>query len=386
LLLIYIIVQGGDNVLKANEKRLVGYLMDLLRIQSNPCNEREIADYLLLNIRSMGFNCYEDSSKFETGSNSGNIIVENCNNPNSIKLAFCSHMDTINIDQPVKFHIDNRSIFGDTTSAIGIDNKAGAAIMLEVLSILKENDSIARSINFIFTTCEEEGSAGAKAVDSSLIEDSYIYVLDSGSGPIGRVVNRGAGQTSFCIKFYGKESHPSNYSGINAVCLAAHFACNIKSGVINDKVTLNISKFNGGLSKNTIPSLTEVKGEILWWDKEKLYDTISCIRTALEDTVSNFGGSYSFDFVTDCSVLNVEENADIIKIAQKACAKAELNYSTGTTGCGSDAHVFCDRGFSSLKVSIGMKNVHTREEQINIDDLVDSVKYVLSIIACCSEN
>ena len=201
------------------ENRLSKTLVELIKIESFPYHEKDLASYLLNRIQSMGYPCYEDDSKEKTGSNTGNIIVDLTKN-NGRKIVFCSHMDTINLVFPPMFQVSDESIKSTGTTAIGIDNKAGISIMLEILEHYKDQQDSLTNVIFVFTTCEEECFYGAKQVESKLLENAFIYVLDSGGGPIGDLINEGAGQTSLYISVFGEASHISGYTGVNAIFLA----------------------------------------------------------------------------------------------------------------------------------------------------------------------
>lgn len=355
-------------------------LIELLKIRSNPHNEREVADYILHKISSMGYDCYEDASKIYTGSNTGNIVVMNNYNSNNKKLTFCAHMDTIEIDFPPRFKMEGDKIVSTGNTAIGIDDKAGIVAMLKVLELFKDKKEILDNVYFLFTTCEEEEFKGAKSVYSCILEDSFIYVLDSGKGPIGRVVNQAGGQASFYIDFYGVEAHASSSNGVNAVYTASKFVSNLKLGKVTEDITINISKFNGGLTTNTTPSVGRVKGEILFWKEEALKKTVEHMKAVLNKIVEKYDGSYNFMYNIDCNKLDVKEDDEIVNFSKKAAIKSDLAFSLGKSGGGSDAHVFNDRGFKAVKLSIGMENVHTRKEEVHISSINDTVKYMVSLI------
>lgn len=68
----------------------------------------------------------------------------------------------------IKPSIKDGYIVSDGTTILGADDKAGLAVMLETLKVLKEQNIEHGTIEFIITVGEESGLVGAKALDRSL--------------------------------------------------------------------------------------------------------------------------------------------------------------------------------------------------------------------------
>jgi di/tripeptidase len=73
-------------------------------------------------------------------------------------------------------------------------------------------------------------------------------------------------------------------------------------------------------------------------------------------------------------------DSEIIEYTKKAYTNKGLSLAFAKTLCGSDAQAFTDRGFSAVKVKIGMQNVHSKNEKIEVKDLISSFEHALSII------
>ena len=57
------------------------------------------------------------------------------------------------------------TLSSDGTTILGADDKAGLAVMLEVIRVIKEKNIPHGKIEFIITVGEESGLVGAKALD-----------------------------------------------------------------------------------------------------------------------------------------------------------------------------------------------------------------------------
>ncbi|NIP53392.1 MAG: M20/M25/M40 family metallo-hydrolase, partial [Gammaproteobacteria bacterium] len=59
------------------------------------------------------------------------------------------------------------------------DDKAGIAALIEVMRTLQEKNIPYGPVEFVFTTCEEVGLLGVKALEPSRIRAKIGYALDS---------------------------------------------------------------------------------------------------------------------------------------------------------------------------------------------------------------
>ena len=65
---------------------------------------------------------------------------------------------------------------------------------------------------------------------------------------------------------------------------------------------------------------------------------------------------------------------------KKACENINLKCELKSSGGGSDANVYNAKGYIAINLAVGMSKVHTTEEYIKIDDLVEMSKLTLEIV------
>lgn len=155
-----------------NEERILNEFLELVQIDSETKHEAEIAKVLKEKFSSLGVEVFEDDTTAETGHGAGNLICTLKANKEGVDpIYFTSHMDTVVPGNGVKPSIKDGYIVTDGTTILGADDKAGLAAMLEALKVIKEQNIEHGDIQFIITVGEESGLVGAKALDSSLIQD-----------------------------------------------------------------------------------------------------------------------------------------------------------------------------------------------------------------------
>lgn len=87
-----------------SEDRLIHEFMELVQIDSETRNERQIADVLKEKFSSLGLTAVEDDSQERTGHGAGNLFVTwpADSGVSAPKLLFTCHMDTVVPGQKIK--------------------------------------------------------------------------------------------------------------------------------------------------------------------------------------------------------------------------------------------------------------------------------------------
>jgi len=89
----------------------------------------------------MGYAVREDDAGKKIGGNTGNLLVDvPAPVPDAPPLIFLCHMDTVQLAVGVKPVIDGDNIHTNGKTALGGDDRAGNAEILEVLRLIKEKN------------------------------------------------------------------------------------------------------------------------------------------------------------------------------------------------------------------------------------------------------
>ena len=79
-------------------------------------------------------------------------------------------------------------------------------------------------------------------------------------------------------------------------------------------------------------------------------------------------------------MIDLDPEEPVVQIAARAARAMGKEPVLGRTGGGSDANIFNGMGIRCANLGIGMEKVHTTEEFITVNSLVDSAQYILQII------
>ncbi len=172
-----------------NKERLLEEFFELVQIDSETKDEREIADVLKVKMEALGFDVVEDDS---ARTKRTRCWKSNCFNERNVadadSIYFTCHMDTVVPGLGIKPELrEDGYIYSDGTTILGADDKAGIAALFEMMRTVKEKNMPHGDIQFIITAGEESGLAGAKEMDASLITSKYGYAVDS-DGKVGGIV------------------------------------------------------------------------------------------------------------------------------------------------------------------------------------------------------
>lgn len=365
-----------------NRKRMTGEFLELVRIDSISGFERQVADLIKEKLQSLGFEVYEDDTGQKINTGTGNIVARLPGKlAGAASVMFCAHMDTVEPGRGVVPVIDGGVIKSSGDTVLGGDNKAGIAIILEAVRVLKESGISHGDLEVVLTVFEEGGLLGATNLDPGLIKSRMAYVLDS-DGPPGTVVTSAPTQDRITATIRGKSAHAGicPEKGINAIKVAAGAIAAMNLGRIDGETTANIGVISGGKATNIVPDSVLVQGETRSLDGAKkdqqTRDMVEKIKAAADES----GATADVRVENLYSNFRIDHQDSVVRIAVQAAENIGLTPRLESTGGGSDANMFNEKGITAVILGIAMQNVHTTEEFIKIEDMEASCRYLVEII------
>lgn len=364
-----------------NEERLINLFLDLVKIDSESGNEREIADFLKNIFKKLEIDVQEDNAGERINGNAGNLIASLKGNCPGAKLLFLAHMDTVQPGKQVQPIREEGIIKSSGDTILGGDDKAGIACIIEMLQIIKEQKLDHPNIQIIFTVGEESGLLGAKALDTNILQGDIAYVLDNSGSP-GHITVQGPAQKEIIANIKGKTAHAgvAPEKGINAIQVAARGLARMKLGRIDEETTANIGKIKGGTATNIVPDVVILEGEARSINLEKLEKQCQHMIECLERGSRELGGKVEIEVKQIYSAINIDKEHQVVKIAKKAAENLGFPVSLEKSGGGSDANIINGYGIPTVNLGIGMEKVHTKEEFIKEEDLIKTVCYLIEIL------
>ena len=374
-----------------DRERLAEEFVRLCEISSPSREEKPVAEYLKKVFAELEVDhSFEDDSALRTGSESGNLIFRFAGNNDSTPIFFACHMDTVRPGHGVRVE-RNGDIFtsvGDTI--LGSDDKSGIAPLIELIRLIRENRAPHRPIELVFTTCEEIGLQGAKALDYSRLQAEYGYALDSTG--IDKVIIGAPAANRIRVDVHGTAAHAgiNPEGGVSAFLVAAKAITRIKLGRIDEESTANIGIIKGGVATNIVPAQLMLKGEIRSHSTEKLARYTDDFKTAFLDTIASWPvnddpayrpPTVDLKVESEYPAMRLQESDTVVETIRQAGLALGREQTFIVAGGGSDANIFNGYGLPTAIVATGMTDVHTSDESVDLKDMVKLTE-LLYTIAC----
>lgn len=365
-----------------NTNRLVKTFCDLVRVDSIAGQERQMADTIKKKLTELGYAPEEDNAGEAIGGNAGNVIVKIPGSVEAEPLLFMAHMDTVEPGRGKTPVIEGDIIKTDGTTVLGSDDLAGAACILETISVLKEAKIPHGDIYAVFSIAEEEGLFGAKGLDVSKIPAKFAYILDN-DGAIGSVAIKAPSYNKLRLVVKGKAAHAglSPEDGINAIYIASKAIANLPfMGRIDDDSTCNLGVINGGRARNIVPDEVVIEGEVRSISDDKLDMYTDRLVMAFRNMVEKEGGTSDIYVEKSYGGYSIAEDHPITELIKKASDPLNISVYLHSTGGGSDTNIINEKGIPAVNISVGMTNAHSTSEQIAISDMEKACSLVIEII------
>ncbi len=373
-----------------NHERLNNLLIELIQIDSLSRRERDVALRLQREMVELGATVFIDDAGEKVGGNVGNLIAHFPGNvTNAAPLLLSAHMDTVVPGEGIKPIRDGDILRTDGRTVLGGDDKSGVAIICEALRVIQENHWPCGPTDVVFTICEEAGLIGAKCLDVSRLRARTGLVLDSDS--VGFLFTKAPAANRMEFRVYGLEAHAGvcPEKGINAIQVAAEGIAPMRLGRIDHETTANIGVVEGGMAVNIVPNQVILRGEARSHSAEKLDRQTEHMKRCLEEAAARHvleldgkqrRARIESKIDRDYDRMDVPDSAPIVQLVHAAAKNLSLEVKTLATGGGCDANVLNQKGLVVANLSTGMREIHTVNEWLDLNDLHLSARIVLEVI------
>ncbi len=350
-------------------KRLVDTFCELVKIPSEAPNDKDFVAYMEKLLQKEGAKTVKDTF--------GNLIASfHAKNSNSTEyVAFGCHADTVNPGMNIEPVIDNGIIRSNGKTILGADDKAGIAIVIEMLRSAKKHPPI----EFIITRCEELGIEGSSKLDYSLIKSKMAYVLDN-EGIDGIVIGAPT-KFAFYVNYKGESAHASEpENGVSAVVPAAIAISRLTLGRLDYESTANVGVFEGGDVVNGIPGSAKIIAECRSVNHEKAVKIADEMEKAFRQSAEEYKVKIDLKKEIKYYSFLLPEKTRVVQVAIEALDKNGIKAKTEVITAGLDANNFNRNGIQAAALGVGYKDIHTKEEHLAIKDMETVAQTVINIV------
>lgn len=365
-----------------DEQKLLNLFLELVRIDAVSLRERPVADFIARRLTRLGFKVAEDDAARQLNGNAGNLVVRvPGEDPAEEPLLLLAHMDTVHSTAALRPILDGGVLRSDGSTILGVDNRAGVALILHILEELVERRYRHRSLEVVFTVAEELGMLGAMALDFSQLKARQGYVFDCTAAPGGYVASTPTAY-DFKIRFNGRPAHSAvaPEKGINALSMAAHVMSGFPVGRVNEYSVANFGTIHGGTADNVVPDRIDLTGEIRSFRDEEIGVLEEKLRQLCQEAGGRWGGECEPSFLLSFQGFQFTQESPVVQRLHRAYQHAGVTPEPMVYYGGSDANVFNQHGVQIINTGIGANAPHSNEEHIRLADLVKGHEIVMHLI------
>ena len=373
----------GDAALRA---RLREDLLALCAIPSPSGAERSVVDHVASTLRAVGADVREDDAGPRLGGDAGNLIAElPGGRPERVLLN--AHVDTVPLvpgvplepiavpvegggDEPVIVRCRERQVLGS-------DDKAGVAIVLELVrraaaTPLEERPTLV----VVCTVGEERGLKGVQALDVAALRADLGFVFD-GEVAVGEVIAAAVFKQALALRVLGRRAHAAlePERGVHALRAAAAVIAAFPLGRAGD-VVANLGRVEGGGASNVVPDEVVLTGEARTFDERALDALLTRIERDARAAASALGASVEVTSERLYDGYDLGEDATPFAWLRSAAPAHGIALTKVRSIGGSDTNVFNQRGVPTVNVGIGMHDIHSVDEWIDVRDLARACAWV----------
>ena len=365
---------------RSTMERLNDTFIRLCEIRSPTGEEREVADTVIAELRSLGLEVEEDDAAGPAAAGAGNVIAR-LPGRSDRWVMFCAHLDTV--PHPGRIEVvESDGVFRSRGETIlGADNKAAVAVFMELVA-RHSHEPPAAGIELALTVAEEQGLRGAKALDASRLRSDCGFVLDHASA-IGEVIVSSPTQQRVLADFHGVEAHAGirPEAGSSAIAAAASAVARMELGRIDEETTANVGRIEGGTSGNVVPGHCRIVAESRSLDAVRAAEIAGSLSDACAWGASEHGCDVDVRVEELFRGYEIPSSSPSLALAEAGLRRAGFEPVRKATGGGSDANALIAGDFDCILLANGTEANHTPEESVSARALASMLEVCEGIVA-----
>ncbi len=331
----------------------------------------------------VAFNAHVDTSPETTGKNVKPHVIRHYAG-GDIALAGDSTKVIRVADNPELNALHGKTIITtDGTTLLGADDKAGVAVIMELVHTLVEHPQLPHGPVRVLFTCDEEIGHGIDHVDLKKLDATVCYTLD-GQGA-GEIDTETFSADLATVTIRGVNIHPSIAKGrmVNALRAAAAFIDNLPATELSPETTAGRDGFVHPYTIEGGVAVVKIKVLLRDFETTKLETKADLVRKAAREVVAKIPGC-QIDVQITKQYRNMRDGLAqeprAVSFAQEAYRRLKRECKLTIVRGGTDGSQLTERGLPTPNLSTGEHNPHSPLEWTCLEEMTAAVEHLVELV------
>lgn len=268
------------------------------------------------------------------------------------------------------------------TTLLGADDKAGVAVIMDMVNYLVQHPEIKHGALRILFTPDEEIGRGVDKLDMTRLGADFGYTLDAGE--LGSFEDETFSADAMSITFHGISAHPGYGKDklVNALKLAAHFLDSLPKDEWSPETTDGRYGFVHPVRITGIAEKVTVDFIIRDFITAKLRAYESHLQDMMEDSLKAFPGSTAEVAITE-QYRNMKDVLDlhpqVTEYALEAIGRAGVTVHRSSARGGTDGSRLSFMGLPCPNLFTGEMAFHGKHEYVSVQDMQAAVRTIVHL-------
>lgn len=331
----------------------------------------------------IAFNAHLDTSPETTGKNVKPHVIRNYSGGDIPLVGDPAKVIRVTDNPELKNLVGKTLVTTDGTTLLGADDKAGVAVIMELVHSLVEHPTIPHGEVRIVFTCDEEIGHGVDHLDLSKLGATVAYTLD-GQGA-GEIDTETFSADLATITVRGVNIHPSIAKGrmVNALRAAAALIEKLPRDAMAPETTDQRDGFLHPYAIEGGVAAVKIKTILRDFDTAQLAAKADVIQAAAREVVTQFPGCQIDVQITKQyrnMVEGLAKEPRAVAYAEKAYTRLKRPYQCTIIRGGTDGSQLTEKGLPTPNLSTGEHNPHSPLEWTCLEEMTAAVEHLVELV------
>lgn len=282
----------------------------------------------------------------------------------------------------LRTHLGKSIITASGKTLLGADDKAGIAIIMNLVQILQQQPSIPHGPIVILFTPDEETGRGTEKLNVKDLGADIGYTLDGGE--LGMYEEETFNADEIILTLEGVAAHPGYAKNkmINAIKAAASFLEKLNLAVPSPEGTAGREGFIHPHTINGSAESASIRLLIRDFDEAELAVKKSTVEKLAHEIATAWGIQYKLELKEQYRSMKpiIDKFPSIRRYTEEAYRRAGVGMTVEPVRGGTDGSRLSHMGLPCTNIFTGMQGIHSRREWIGVSDMERAVDVLIELV------